>query len=309
MTVRQRAVLRVLALSVGLALTGFIVWSLGLARVGEALRPAAPWLPLVLLFEVGIATTDMLAARTLLGTAARDVKPRTWLRASALAYAIGVVLPAGRAAGEAARAATLKDDVGLPRAAAACSRVQTAALFGTAAASLAGAAAAMSQSKALGLALAGNALLCTTLAAGLLSLIRWKRLSAFLAKIVRPAATDKTATSTTSALAKAILLCILGRGIQASQYGVVLHAVGGAATPHAALVVQGVHIVGATVGDAVPNQLGVTEGAYQVFAGAIGLASEPARAVSIALVVRAAQLLLASMGWGIALATARTRGR
>jgi hypothetical protein len=67
--------------------------------------------------------------------------------------------------------------------------------------------------------------------------------------------------------------------------------------------VQGVHIVGATVGDAVPNQLGVTEGAYRVFAEAVGLGDAPARAVSIALAIRVVQLGLAGVAWCAAMVT------
>ncbi|HLK36914.1 MAG TPA: hypothetical protein VKU41_09215, partial [Polyangiaceae bacterium] len=52
-------------------------------------------------------------------------------------------------------------------------------------------------------------------------------------------------------------------------------------------------LVGATAGDVLPNQVGVVDGAYRAFAGALGLSAAPARALSIALVARTAQLVVA----------------
>jgi hypothetical protein len=44
-----------------------------------------------------------------------------------------------------------------------------------------------------------------------------------------------------------------------------------------------------------PNQLGATDGAYRAFATDLGFAGDPARALSIAFVVRIAQLTLAAI--------------
>lgn len=286
----RQAILRAGGLAAGLVLTFVVVRSLGWDRVAEVVRGTGPWLPLVLALEVAIAATDFVAARILAGG---GIRARTWLRSSALAYATCAVLPAGRMAGEAARASVLKADAGLGRAAAACARVQTAALVGTAFISLVGALAAWSTSAILGGALFANAILCAALASAVLFAIRWRWLAKWLPQ--------GGAAIPSAATAKASLACMLGRVVQACQYGVVLGAVGGTMTTRGALVVQGVHIVGATVGDAVPNQLGITDGAYRVFADALGL--EPARAVSIALAIRVAQLGLAAIAWFVALAT------
>jgi hypothetical protein len=43
----------------------------------------------------------------------------------------------------------------------------------------------------------------------------------------------------------------------------------------------------------VPNQVGITEGAYRLFSDVLGLGSEPARAIGIALVARICQSTLA----------------
>ena len=98
---------------------------------------------------------------------------------------------------------------------------------------------------------------------------------------------------------------VAGRVIQTLQYGVILVAVGGILTPTSALVTEGIHLVGAGLGDMVPNQVGITEGAYRVFASALGLEDAPARAISIALVARlcqsslAAAALAACSAWGV----------
>jgi hypothetical protein len=286
----RQLLLRFAGLAAGLALTAVVLRSLGWAQVAEVVRVSAPWIPLVVVLEVGITATDLAAARILAGG---GIRPRTWLRSSALAYATCAVLPAGRMAGEAARASVLKADVGLARAAAACARVQTAALVGTAFISLVGALAALGNSVVLTGALLANAILCTALAGAVLFAIRWTWLAKLLPQV--GAAIPRAAT------VKASLACMGGRVIQACQYAVVLGAVGGAVTPRGALIVQGVHIVGATIGDAVPNQLGITDAAYRVFANALDL--EPARAVSIALAIRVAQLGLAAVAWFVALAT------
>jgi hypothetical protein len=88
----------------------------------------------------------------------------------------------------------------------------------------------------------------------------------------------------------------LGRLFQTVQYGVILVAVGGSLGVLSALISQAIHLVGAGLGDLVPNQAGITEGAYWVFADALGLSSDPAAAVGIALVARFCQYLVAGAG-------------
>ena len=92
---------------------------------------------------------------------------------------------------------------------------------------------------------------------------------------------------------RAFAICSVSRSAQLLQYAIVLHAVGGAFSLHGAVVTHGIHLVGATLGDLVPNQLGVVDGMYRAFAGAMGFGSAPERALSIAFVVRAAQFTVA----------------
>ena len=64
---------------------------------------------------------------------------------------------------------------------------------------------------------------------------------------------------------------------------------------HGAFLAHGIHLVGATAGDMIPNQLGVVDGVYKTFAPVLGFASAPARALSIAFVAHITQLLCASL--------------
>ena len=77
-----------------------------------------------------------------------------------------------------------------------------------------------------------------------------------------------------------------------------LHAIGGRATPFIRLDGAGDHLVGAAAGDLVPNQMGITEGAYRLFTQALDLGA--ARALSIALIVRIVQLTLTGACFAIA---------
>jgi hypothetical protein len=64
--------------------------------------------------------------------------------------------------------------------------------------------------------------------------------------------------------------------------------------------------VGATIGDIIPNQLGVLDGAYRTFAADLGFGNDPARALSMAFVVHIAQLLCASACIVVAAVTRRS---
>ncbi|MCL2726583.1 MAG: hypothetical protein FWD69_19355 [Polyangiaceae bacterium] len=304
MTNASRRVLHAALFVVGVLLVGWLVEQAGIDRVKAILAEAGGWLPLIVILELGIVANDVLATRWLLGGAASAVRKMTWTRSTALAYAMTALLPAGRAAGEAARAAALSRDVGWATAATATSTLQAAVLFGNAVASASAALASANVNRMLALLLGLNAALCGGLGVLVLTLSRWSRLARWLrARVAVPGA--PAAPIERGAVARAALLCVVGRVIQAIQYGVALHAVGGSAGVRSALVTQGIHLIGATVGDAVPNQIGATDGAYRLFADALGLADAPARSLSIALLVRIAQLGLAAIAVAIATVVSR----
>lgn len=314
---------------VGLALGIYLVQGAGLARVAEVLRAAGVWIPVLVAIELAVIAVDLLAARALLLRHPVDGEPEpaflrpptfaTWLRSSALANACSVFLPAGRAAGEGARAATLAPAYGTARVVAAFARLQVCSLAGTAAASLVLAALVawlVPGPSVLAPLLLGNALVCAALAGGIFVVARNRRLAAWLGRLrarfsstQRDARAEKPlvdAAPSRAATVRALAFCTLGRTIQAVQYGVAVLAVGGVFTLRSAVTADGIHLVGASVGDLMPNQVGAMEAAYAWFAEPLGFADAPARALSIAVVMHGVQVGVALVG--LVLANAVPRG-
>jgi hypothetical protein len=295
--------LRFLVFVAGGAVVILLVRAAGPERVYILLQQAWPWLPAVIACEMLMVTTDLLALRALLGQAAERTPRSAWVRSSTFAYAAMIILPAGRAAGETIRAATLAPSVGAARATGACARLQSCIVFGNTVASLVTASFAYRYSTILALALLANGLACALIGSAILLLARSERFAAWLrkrfAKFVATHTVPPQAQPHRWATVLAIALAVTGRAVQTVQYGIAIHAVGLVATPVTTIVAQGIHLVGAAFGDLVPIQLGMTEGAYRAFASALGLQSDTARALSIALVARVAQLILATTCLGV----------
>lgn len=309
-----RAPLRVGLALAGLTLIAYFVRGAGPARVAAVLLEAGPWLPLIVLLEVAQPTTDVIALRYLLGKDAPRVPLSTWARSSAISYAMMSLVPAGRVAGEVTRAALIAGHVGAAKAASASARMQSAYLFanGTLSAT-AGVTAALwlGPTNVLTLLLAANTLMMFVLSTALLAILWHGRVGRWLdtlrrrfVKVSEAPPSLETPEERRVPWQSAIVASI-GRASQALQYGIILHAVGGAASVHGAFLAHGIHLVGATAGDMIPNQLGVIDGVYKTFAKALGFASAPERALSIAFVAHIMQLFCASV---CLVAAAVTRG-
>jgi hypothetical protein len=301
-----RRIARPFLLVAGIGFAGFLVWRVGPGRVLGVLRDAGAWLPLVALLEMGFVATDIVGLRFLLGEHAKGISRTSWARSTALAYASTILLPTGRAAGEATRAAVLSVDVGVPVAAGVCARLQAAVLVANAVISVLIAGVLFATRRgitvALSLAMLGNALACAVLGTLLYAVLRGEGLWRWLARtfpriaarVQRSAGESATRTQLGSRGIPASIVCgVVGRLVQTAQFAVVMRAVGGLFTVPAAMTAQGVQIVGSTVGDVFPAQLGAAEGSYYACAGMLGLGSDPARAISIRILVLTAQLGLA----------------
>jgi hypothetical protein len=287
----------------GLTLIAYLIRSAGPARVAEVLLQAGPWLPLIVLLEVAQPTTDVIALRYLLGKDARKVPLSTWARSSAISYAMMSLVPAGRVAGEVTRAALIAAHVGTGRAASASARMQSAYLFANGVLSSSACIAAaiwVGRTNILTLLLAGNALMMFVLSTALLAILWNGRVGRWLDGVRRrfvKVAEAPPALETPEERRvpwQSAIVATMGRASQTLQYGVILHAVGGTAGVHGALLAHGIHLVGATAGDMIPNQLGVVDGVYKTFAGDLGFGAVPARALSIAVVAHIMQLLCSS---------------
>ena len=214
-----------------------------------------------------------------------------------------VMVPAGRAAGEVTRATVLSSTLGAARAAATSTQLQVAYQSANGIVSLVEASLVASffgVGSSLALLLIGNAAIQAVFAA-LLLLVLWdarlgRGLDRLRLRFVPGAVAQPPLDPAVRRRVpwRAMLVCSLGRSAELVEYGMVLYAVGGALSPRGAMVAHGIHLVGATMGDFVPSQLGVVDGAYRAFAGALGLGATPARALSIAFLVRIAQLTLGS---------------
>ena len=296
-----RAIGRVLIPLAGIALVVALVRDAGPSHVASVLRQAGPWVPLIFLMETGQIVADYTTLRSILGPSWRAIPLWTRVRACAVAYAMMILLPAGRAAGEVARGALFAKYIGAARSAAASAKLQAVYILANGVISVVDflvVGAVLGWGSALALLLAANTVLMLAMAAALWAILwdgrvgRWldglrRRFQAGGAEGHDEHASDRARPW------RGVAICSTVRLVQVAQYGFIVCAVGGAAGIRPAFVAHGIHLVAATVGDVVPNQLGVVDGAYRAFASVVGFAGAPARALSIAFVERIAQLTLA----------------
>lgn len=281
-----------------------LVRDAGPDQVLATLLGAGVWLPVILLLEAAWMAMDVVALRLLYGEPAQRVPMVAWLRSAMMAYGIMVLLPGGRAGGEVARAAVLAPHVGGAQAAAVATRLQAATLLANTLISIPCFVAVWlgSPGDVLAWMVLGNAAVTGVLGGAIILATKKATVGGWLGK--RIAALASHGSKFDEALRggtpwwPAVAATTFGRALQALQYGLMLVAVGGSLTVVSSLVSQAIHLVGAGLGDFVPNQVGITEGAYRLFAPALGLEHDPARAIGIALIARACQFLLAGVCLG-----------
>lgn len=280
----------------GVAFIGYLVHKEGPRQVADALIAAGPYIPLIIAFEAAILVTDTLAFAAILGPERRRVvTAKGWLRSSCVSFLCLTLLPAGRTASEVARATVVARYTGAFRSAAAGAELQAAALIadGLISGSVAlGVYAMVGTEGDLAWMLGGNFLLAGALGVVLFLLLHHRGFAAWVKRRFPRFATN--ADEVTTPRYYGVLptaWSYLGRWLQVAEYGVAVMAVGGALSLRGAFVGHGIHMVGATVGAVVPNQVGVVDGAYVAFAKVLGFPGAPAKALGVALVLRAAQLL------------------
>lgn len=265
--------------------------------VWAALQRALPWLPLLIALEVGWIAADLLVWRSFLGhKRAGRVPLRAWLRGSLLAYFVMIVLPAGRAGGDAARATVFARHIGKSAAAAGCVHSIGAGLVGNALISVPCVIASgvtLGWAEPLTLLIAGNGLL--TLGLGTTTILwprklgigRWMSRRAGLEAVDN--AFDHMWQRSLMLSVKAVLWSGLGRAVQVGLIATVLLALGEVPGLERALLSEGIYLVSAALGDVAPNQLGVTEGAFVAFGDQLSL-QHLESPLTIALLIRMIQL-------------------
>jgi hypothetical protein len=143
-----------------------------------------------------------------------------------------------------------------------------------------------------------NAVVCAALGGAMIALLGNANLTAWLRRqlerLVNVAPSSTSAT--TEASAQAYGLCVAGRLVQTFQYGIAIVAIGGRLDVRSAFTAQGMQLLGASIGDVVPGQLGAVEGMYSVFAELLALPDAGARVMSLAMIMRTALVVLALAG-------------
>lgn len=286
-------------LAIGFVALAWLLKSVGIERVGAVLVNAGRLLPVVFVLEAAWALCEGIGFLVLLGPSVQRLTFRAWGQGTLAHYVTMTILPVGRAGAEVLRATIFGPFVGRSEAASGAALIQSGALFGNAIVSLSCAYFAAERGAPLltGLLLgnaAVTAFLSTAIYFGLarareLTRLSWlRRFANFGDDVVEGFRRSQPRH------ALALLFITLGRLIQTAQYGVILLAIGGAFSFERMFIAEGIHLIGAGLGDMVPNQVGVQEGAYRAFAPALGFADAPEKAISVALLARIAVLSVAA---------------
>ncbi|MBU8898889.1 UPF0104 family protein [Corallococcus sp. H22C18031201] len=286
--------IRILFALLGLGMLAMLVHRAGPSELGLALKEAAPWLPWVALIEVGRQALDASATWLAHGPRARLIPVSVLARAQLIGTAVSSMAPAGRAAAEATKAALVTPYTGGAAASSAAATAQAASLGagGLISFPCAYASFLMTGNSAFTIAMLihGTVLLLTSL--GVRACMRARKLGAWLRRR-RKRWASQTEVFQDSACSgpllpwRPMLAFMCSRSLQVMQYAVLAHAVGINASAVQALFAQGLYLVALALGSLVPGQVGVTDGAFSLAAGALGTTT--ARAMSIALLAHTVQ--------------------
>lgn len=301
-----------LLLAAGLIGVVALINHVGGELVLQTLLRAGRWLPLLLLLEALVFSADAWALAAFYGKHGQAVPARQWWRSGLLHYATMVALPAGRAGAEAARATVLAPYVGGARSGAGALQVQCVTLMANTFISLACwlVLASIDLNSVLGWFVLANGMATLALGGGLYAATRQLKVGCWLSskfgmlKSHGPEV-DRVFQEAPAFPVRALVICCAGRTVQTLQYGVILLAVGGEFGVQPAMISQGIHLVGAALGDLIPNQVGATEAAYGLFSAELGVTA--AAGVSIALIARINQFSLAGLCFLLAAAMSTSR--
>lgn len=298
---RMAGLLRPVFALAGLGMLALLVHRAGPHELGAVLSGAAPWLPCVVLLELGRQCMDALATRYSYGAGAERVPLAVLARAQLIGTAVSSMAPAGRAAAEATKAALLTPYMGGATATAAAATSQSASL---AAGGLISFPCALASYLLTGFSLFTGAMLVhgvvlVAVSAGLRACMRAKRPGAWLVRRCRRWAShaeqfQASARCGTLLPCRPTLAFLGSRVLQVGQYVVLTHAVGIDTSVVQALFSQGLYLCALAVGSLVPGQVGVTDGAFALAAGVLDTTA--ARAMSVALLGHLVQLIFVTAG-------------
>ena len=287
---------------VGILALVLLVRDAGITVLRDILTAAAPWLPLVVGLEFARVGTDALATYWTLGDRARHLPTAVLMRAQLVATAVSGIAPAGRAAGEAVKAAMIAPWAGSPAATASAATAQAVTLLAAGIISIPCAVASWQIAgprATITMALIVHSVVLIVIGTLMRYGMRARRVCALLARMSRrsgdaTAAFQATVRSNHLLPGWPIAAQLVGRVLQIVQYAILAYAVGVPLTLPRALVAQGMNMVGLAVGVLVPGQVGVSEGAFALGADALG--TSLAKAISIALLAHVIQVAFIPLG-------------
>jgi len=293
---------RLLAVGIGLSVVALMVRQSGPQEVWDAVTRVPGMFLVVFLLEVAVLSFDAVGAVLIYGPERKKIPLREIIRTCMMCYSLSGVLPFGRAAGEAARAAMFSRWVGVPLATASGARVQAISLLGNAVISVPCALAVLAVSGVrswLLLGIVGHCVVTLAMGAGLILAGRRSLLGSRLGRFFRKgdewgAEVDEHLGSNENIVAP-LAWITLSRFCRVMQRGALLVAVGAAFGFVPSFVSESVNLVSSAVGDAIPLQVGVTEAAYGFASQTLGITKSDG--VAMALIVHVAQIVGVGVGF------------
>ncbi len=293
---------RLLLFVLGVVALLTMIRQVGGQQILSAIAGTAPWLPLICLLDFAWVALEGGGLLSIYGAQGKKIPLSAWLYVSFVHYTTFMLLPMGRASAEVTRAALVKKYVDRDLAVVGAALMQSLTMVSNGLTSLVSAAivASLVGVHTLLWALLGNAALMFMLGISAYLVLRHVKVGGLLGRRFARLAQagpgfDRYFSLTRSRHPKALGYCFLGRWLQTTQYGVILLAVTGSSSIGHAWVAEGIQMAARSAGDFIPNQVGVTEGAFVYFREVLGLMQLPALAMTVALVARISNVGVATL--------------
>lgn len=288
---------------VGLCALGFaalfvsMLRELGGAELIASLHTLDALWPLLLSLEAARIGCEIVATRAVYGAEGARVPGLRLLRGQLFAQLLDVLMPAGRASAETAKAVLYAREVGAPQAAAAATALQLAVLSANAAWVLAGygLGGRIGLPDALRIGLLGYVAVTSSLVAAVALFAIAPRVRNLLKRLPLAAASlERIAhllTAAPSGIGSAVAAQLVSRVLQTLQLGLIMGALGPRPNVIQAYFTEAVYLVGVALGEFMPAQLGSVDAVFVLAAPSLGLTSVTAFTATLAL--HAVQVLVA----------------
>ncbi|HXX69449.1 MAG TPA: lysylphosphatidylglycerol synthase transmembrane domain-containing protein [Polyangiaceae bacterium] len=278
----------------GMALLGWLVCKTGPMLLCTAFERAPRWIAIPLLIEGARIAVEAWGTRRLY---CRPIPFTALLRAGLIGYAVAALAPAGRATAEGVKAALLARHSRVSDTAAAATTVQSSSLAAISLFSCGCAACALVVSPVLAWTFALQAAVTTAGSLFVRGVARTSHLGRLFARFAPRAGAmldSLRSHAQRHRTAQPLMALSMSRALQLGAYWTILRAVTGHAGFASSLMTFGTALVGGTLGDSVPVQLGVSDLTFATAAHALGIPVEDA--VAIALVAHAVQMAWIAIG-------------